>query len=662
MQFSNPWGLLALLGIPAVLLIHALRRQPRTFLTNTMFLIEAKLRDPGGGKKLRRLRRSAQLWLRLLLVLLLAWVLARPVTVREDSTQRIILVVDRSASMLASKEALAPALEAAVKPWIDQTAHVEWIALSSIADAPPLHRGWDDFDTLLERLEELRSLEGNHDPRQALDLALGLAAQHGRVIFVTDHLPEPAPAGIGVLAIGSKVANVGWCGVDSSPDGSWQAILRNYGDSEQARTLTEADGSTASVVLGPGEWRNLSGTLPAGLASATLTLSEDEFPIDDTLRLIRPRRKPLTWTGDAVPKAFVRLFQAGGVSKAASVADADVEVRLNDLAPESADHARLLLPTEPSADAPYVKIPAMATANEFTEGLIFDGLLWRECAPLNPAKESDTVLLWSGEKPVAILRDNGRTLELGFHPDRSNLDRVPSALVMVQRWLDRQRESKVAPESLQLATADRFQLAADPDGEQIRVVEPGGERDLAPVASLSLRAPTETGELSVTQGETTLLEAAVNFVDPIESDFRAADAGFIAPPDPTTLIREAALPDRFRDLWLLSASRSCCYRGASPKPTRANKPLTDDARRPLLALADTRADLARVAIPCAEIAPAAACDFSSAVGSGADAAVLAAEGQDARPVGARRSIGFDGGPDRAISVGCPADPERTETE
>ncbi|MFT5109039.1 MAG: hypothetical protein ACI9UA_004685 [Pseudoalteromonas tetraodonis] len=577
MQFANPWGLLALLGIPAVLFIHSLRRSPRTFLTNTLFLIEARLRDPGGGRKMRRLRRSAQLWLRLLLVVLLTWVLARPVTVREDSTQRIVLVVDESASMSASQETLAPALRAAAKPWLKQTAHTEWIVLSSVADAPPIHRGWDDFDRVIDRLEQLEPRRGNHDPHSALNLALGLASTHGRVLYVTDHLPEPALPGIGVLSIGTKVQNVGWCGVETSPDGSWRAILRNYGDSEQARTLSQADGSQLNIQLKPGEWRNLEGLIPAGAASAKLVLGVDNFALDDTLHLIRPRRKPLTWTSIAAPTSLEKLFLASDLQKAKLSADADVELRSNDLAPASAEHARLLIPTKPAPDASYVKMPATATSHPLTEGLIFDGLLWRECAPLNPAEPDDTVLLWSGSRPLAVLRDQDRTLELGFHPDLSNLRRVPSALVLVQRWLDTIRDAKVAPESLQLATGDRVQLAAAADGDTLELAWAGGSNELAATSRATINAPDSPGPMSIVQGELTLLEAAVNFVDPLESDFSKADAGFVAPPEPTSMVQRASLPDRFRDLWLLLALTTLLLSWTFPESSTKPKSKTQPA-------------------------------------------------------------------------------------
>ena len=571
MQFANPWGLLALLGIPAVLIIHSLRRSPKSYLTNTLFLIEAKLRDPGGGRRLRRLRRSAQLWLRLLLVALFAWVVARPVAVREDSTQRIVLVLDVSASMSAAMDHLAPALEAALTPMGRQTAHTEWIVLSSLPDAPPLHRGWDDLDGLITELAEQDPRSGSHDPSRAIDLAQTLAGGNGRVLFISDHLPDPAPAGIGVLSIGTAIANVGWCGVDVSPDGSWRAILRNYTDLAQERTLTGGDGSQTRITLAPGEWRSLEGRIPDGSDQASVTLTADEFVLDDQLHLVRHREKLLRWTALAAAPALGRLFGACGMVPAEDAAAADLELRTNDLAPPVSGHARLLIATRPVEDAPYVDVPATAAAHPLTEGLIFDGLLWRKCAPLDPPRPGDSVLLWSGADPLAILR--GTDLELGFHPELSNFTRVPSALVLIQRWIDTLRAAKVAPEARQLATADRFEIAADPAGAPVRVRNHSVDQVHPAAQRIRLLAPGTPGLMTVAQGETILMEAAVNFVDPVESDLRHADAGFIPPAEPTSTLREATRPDRFRDLWLLlilaSLLLSWAFPESAPKPLAA---------------------------------------------------------------------------------------------
>ena len=325
--------------------------------------------------------------------------------------------------------------------------------------------------------------------------------------------------------------------------------------------------------MGAGEWRELSGTMPAGNARAELTLTADEFALDDTLHLVRQHRKPLRWTSLAAPSTFQRLFEANGLERAKDIADADLEVRANDLAPADVDHARLLIPTKPAPDSPYVRTPANPTAHRLTESLIFDGLLWRECAPLDPPGAGDTVLLWSGGAPVAILR-GPNTLELGFHSDLSNLHRVPSALVMVQRWLDELRESKVAPESRQLSTGDRFEIAADPGGDELELAWAGGSEKSKPLALASLVTPKSPGALTLTQGDTTLLEAAVNFVDPLESDFSSADAGFVPAPEPISTVQAATLPDRFRDLWLLLALAALLLSWTFPESNAKPQPAT----------------------------------------------------------------------------------------
>ncbi|MGI9244277.1 MAG: vWA domain-containing protein [Verrucomicrobiales bacterium] len=550
MFFANPWGFLALLGVPAFLLIHALRHRPERYLTNTLFLIDAQLHDPGGGRRLRRLRRSAQLWLRLLLVALIAWALAKPTVLRKDSSRRIVLVIDTSASMSATHNQISNTLHSTVLPWSKQVAHTEWIVLSSVPEARQLYRGWGAPDELLDQLDGLEFRDATHDPSRAIALAVGLAESNGRVLFVSDQLPESSPDGVGVLAIGSMVQNVGWCGVDVSPDGSWHAILRNYGNRTQQRELTHADGTVADLRLDAGEWRTFSGRIPLGENRATLTLTNDKFPIDDDLHLIRPEAKSLSWSGADPPRVLEKLFAASGLYQVGGEG-ADIELRSNDLLTARPQIERLLIPTRPAPTAPDARGPASASPHALTDGLVLDALVWRRCAPLNPPLPGDSVLLWSGEEPLAILRSNA--LELGFHPDLSNLGRVPSALVLIQRWLDSVRARKVGAEALQLQVGDHLAVAADPSGDPIQIEGRSGQQLLDPAALVRLRVSDRPGELSMRQGNVSLMEGAVNFFDPIESDFSRAGAGFIPPTEPTTVVRGASRPDNLGVLSLLLA-------------------------------------------------------------------------------------------------------------
>ena len=92
--FANPLGFLALLGIPAILLIHLLQRQSQKFPISTLFMLDAIDRQSLKGQKLDRLRNSVPLWLQLLSVLVLTWLLIQPLWTRESQVQQIVIVID----------------------------------------------------------------------------------------------------------------------------------------------------------------------------------------------------------------------------------------------------------------------------------------------------------------------------------------------------------------------------------------------------------------------------------------------------------------------------------------------------------------------------------------------------------------------------------------
>src|SRR2546423_8253997 len=102
--FANPLGLWALLGIPAILLIHFLQRESRRVTVSTLFLLEQLNPISAQGRRLERLRNSAPLWLQLLAVLLATWLLTQPRWVRKDSTQSIVVALDSSISMTVFRD------------------------------------------------------------------------------------------------------------------------------------------------------------------------------------------------------------------------------------------------------------------------------------------------------------------------------------------------------------------------------------------------------------------------------------------------------------------------------------------------------------------------------------------------------------------------------
>ena len=75
---TNPLGFWALLGIPAVIVIHFLQRQAKVIPVSTLFLLAQTQRESVSGRRFDRLTNSIPLWLQLLMVLLLTWILVEP--------------------------------------------------------------------------------------------------------------------------------------------------------------------------------------------------------------------------------------------------------------------------------------------------------------------------------------------------------------------------------------------------------------------------------------------------------------------------------------------------------------------------------------------------------------------------------------------------------
>src|SRR3954471_11213153 len=76
--FANPWGLLGLLAIPAILVIHMLREKSRRVRVSTLFLLPPLLPRTPHGRAIHFLQNSIPLWLQLLSALLATWLLADP--------------------------------------------------------------------------------------------------------------------------------------------------------------------------------------------------------------------------------------------------------------------------------------------------------------------------------------------------------------------------------------------------------------------------------------------------------------------------------------------------------------------------------------------------------------------------------------------------------
>jgi len=581
MTLANPAGLWALLGIPAVLAIHFLQRQAKVLPISTLFLLEKTQRESASGRRFDRLMNSVPLWMQLLGVLLLTWLLAEPRYQKARSTQRVAVVLDSSASMSVFKESLRERLAEALPDLQGPATALELLVLESAAGRERLYAG-DSIEDALVVLDEWQPRDGLTDPSQALRLARSLVKREGIVVYATDTPLETPPFDARVLSLGREIGNVGLTGVRfEHKEGArvWTALARNYGEEPARRSwqMQFADGRSTeprSFDIDGGALVPLQGRLPEGTDRARLTLSPDEFGLDDILPLVPPAPKSLKLFASTAPE-FTKL--AARMLRSLEAIEATNDAAGADLALVSYDPLDPVLPpgnavvfvNDSTRVGSYLKGGIVAEKHPLVDGLNWQALLVRETIQLERLP-SDDVLLWQDTRPLIFLREVPgepglpplRQLCFNFDLRRSNATTQPAFIVCLHRFAESLRDAKVAGFRDNLETGQPVQLAArastgtteaepivvehlDPDGKSL------SRRALPAVPTVRLEAPLDPGFLRVSQGESELLDAALHFADAREADFRGCATEDTLAEGSAEAVQRHTTEDHWWRLWVL---------------------------------------------------------------------------------------------------------------
>ena len=542
--FANPWGLLGLLGLPAVLAIHFLQRRTREIPASTLFLLEAAFQAPPAGRRWERLVPSLPLWMQLLGVLLLTLVLASPRWPWQWRSRPLAIVVDDSASMLVFREASAGKFAEMSGSLSKFGVRSEYLLLPARPDAPRIHAG-DDATEASKALLSHQPSGGPVDPTPALRLARERVGPAGLVVYLTDTPQTNLPPDVAIVSTGRAVPNAGITGVTVTREKEgtrWEAMIANRGTREKETAWTLGWDNSEEVVTGrtmvPARGiATIGGLLPRGAARCELAIDADDFTPDDRFPFVKaePRRlfvhdmlpRGLDWIGGLMVKGVPAL------DKALDADDADFVIAgsRDGIFPPVGD-AVFFHTGEPEKDAGVLAGPPVAARHPWNDGLSWDGLAVGKIELL-PALEGDTPLVWMDAKPVISLRnpprpDGGapfRQLVFHFHPEHSNLRRLPAATILLLRYSESLRATKSATA---WERVDPGQMIGEmlPPGNLPLVLEilardgkPLSSREIAPGLRAGLRAPETSGFFRVRENETVLLEGAVAFADAREGDF-----------------------------------------------------------------------------------------------------------------------------------------------
>lgn len=548
LAFTNPAGLWALAAVPAIIAIHFIQQRFRVVQVSTLFLLDNLAPVDVEGRRLDRIRNSAQLWLQLLLATLIAFLLGAPEWVVPGSVQRIMVVLDSSYSM----SAFYPALRTELAKRLDLLSHradrTEWVLRETDPAAGTLYSGLvrRDFDRELETWIGHPRI-GNHPLEPALADSRRLAGPDATMILATDH-KQTVPEGIDLLSVGSELDNWGLAGFRINQENGeyiFEALVRNYSKTAGVRSwwfeTSTPDGSAAKgeehpLTLSPQSLTSISGKFPQGVDSLTIALSPDQFPLDDKLPIARPQAKKLAIFGERgeLTKPFKKIISSiPDLERTARMAEADLSLLVfsNPADIPSTGRGIAFFTPEPGSTIVVPNEPLVADRNRLVDGLNWSSLVAGKSSPFELAA-GDRALVWSGQVPLLIQRHIGsqHLLIVNLDAAGANAFQTPAFIVLLHRFLELLRPeidrfergnyelnqglrlSRLAEEKAGARWFIQFSPAAS------GAAAAGGARTEMPHFDTP-RAPTLPGFFTIFRDDQPAIGGASYFADVVESDF-----------------------------------------------------------------------------------------------------------------------------------------------
>jgi hypothetical protein len=578
LSFANPAGMWALLGVPAILLIHFLQTKSRRVYASTLFLLDPLAKESTGGSRIERLRNSVPLWLQLIAVLLLAWMLSGPRWIRADSTQSIVVVLDSSIAMRAFQDNLEHVLPQRLKQLSKTAARTDWIVMESDLTQPAIYSG-GNIDALASALKNWKPNLGSHDPTPALRLGQSMLHQHGLLIFATYHRVE-IPVGAELIAVGTPTSNCGFAGFRfEAGKNTWHALVKNYGNTTQQRQWWVETGKqkTASekITLQPNQILALKGTFPAGVQACTLRMDGDAFTVDDSLPMVLPQPKRLKIfvpPQNPFSDFFAQLIHSiREVDAVPETAAPDLELAVYDpLLPAIPSGDAIVFLKEPAARDKYLAGPVISERDPLMDNLTWQGLLCKETLNITK-KEGDRVLLWQGERPLILLRGGVKQqLLFNFDLNQSNATRLPAFVILLHRFIESIRTEKIAPETANVETNQPLHVSVDPAGKSVMFHAEDGSPDITvpPSQVETLRAPVMPGFFEIRQGSLMLMKGAAHFTDTREADLHEAESiDDLKDQTVASLVEKNSRGDFLAPVWALMAAAMLVLNWAWPGRT-----------------------------------------------------------------------------------------------
>lgn len=460
MFWMNPTGAWALLGLAVILALYILKQRMEPLEVSSTYLWRKAAASLEADRPFQKLRRNLLMFIQLLLALVLALSIMRPMSVGGEAGE-VIFVFDLSASMQADGGD-GTRLESAIA---DATRRIDGLpdgARVSVLTAgrqvgQPVART-SDLSTARRAIEGLTPENGMADMDGALSLALALQRELedvALVVYSDQILPEGqySQPRVGTGRSNRTILSV------MATDTAAVARVVNYGNQADLTVECYADGELVdlrTVSLAPDELVSVQFTLPKPAARVDVRIDEEDALMADNVRTWVSRDSYATTIHLAgrdnifIEKAIalredVQLLRTTA-EEAATLGGASLTVIDGPISALPEQGALLLLNPDRYVEA-VLESPATLEAatgplaDQINEYLQVSEI---QVAQWTPVDGGTPIWLADGKPILSILEEDGRTIAiLGFDLHSSNLPLLKEFPLFIQGLL-----SYLVPEPL----------------------------------------------------------------------------------------------------------------------------------------------------------------------------------------------------------------------
>ncbi|MEX0726963.1 MAG: VWA domain-containing protein [Planctomycetaceae bacterium] len=571
MYFANPWGLLGLLALPAIVVIHMYHHRfpPLVIAGSHLWEFEEQRQSP--GRKRSRLPVTASLLFELLAALIISLIIADP---RFDEMNRVthwVVVLDQSASMSSKFDGEKTFRDAAIeelKTRLEGSGRDTVVTLILSGHRPTMLAGpAASVEEILPVLDAWMPRAPLHDFQPSWDLASQFAGETGRLLFLTDRIPQQSeviPPEMEIVSFGRQLENLAfttarWTYDSAVSKGKLYVRIANLGRTSQTATLKGIVGNRTifnqELTLAADQELPFEAELAGGLGRLNLTIGapKDALALDNAVTLIEPKVRSL-----GVYLAFSEEQSAGHAAR-------QVLMQLDDVNLTEAANAQLIIaPAEkvaPAADEQWwlgigPLDPSDAAVEQgldlvgpylidkrhpLLEGITLGGVV---CGGVQKTNKSLTPLISVGKIPLLGQLNSAaaNAYLLNLDMSRSNLRESPDWPILISNLVEMRRRELPGLTRWNYRLGEMVQFrwplpevsgSAGAKVPELLLIHDGDSRPIPRGEFIELPPLEEPGIYEIREDETSIGEFSVLYFDRRESTLTELTPGTRPPLVPT---------------------------------------------------------------------------------------------------------------------------------